>query len=605
MNEESIQQNPTTMVDGDPLALQHPRGSAECQTCANARLIVADSHEADCRTSGYERLLDGVASLAQTFATARDLLTIYRSLRDFIIASNPCSSLFISLYDQTREMREGVYLWYAGQEMDVASIGPVPVGRGSTGMAIKTGEVVINNDFARTINGRRTILAGFDQDPRMPQSVLIAPMVIMGRTIGAVEAQTYDLGAYGRQHAVAVRMAANLAAVAIENVRLLDQERKHQEELRQSQKMEAIGRLAGGIAHDFNNLLTAINGYSGMALMQLTAGDPLSDSLQEIKKAGERAAALTCQLLAFSRKQVLQPKTLDLNSVVNELNKMLRRIISEDIELVMSLGQGLGRVKADPGQIEQVIMNLVVNARDAMPEGGRLTVATCEVEIGEGAVGLSPGSYVTLWVTDTGCGMDAETLSHIFEPFFTTKLQGKGTGLGLSTVYGIVKQSGGHIEVESEAGLGTTFTVYLPRVEQPPDTVARSGNSNQLPRGSETILLVEDEETVRKLIRSLLEMCGYTVLEAAGGGEAILLCEQHRGPLHLLMTDVVMPHMNGHQVVERVKLLRPDLKVIYMSGYAENSVLPAGLPPGTAFLQKPFGPDSLALKVREILGSDR
>ncbi len=379
-----------------------------------------------------------------------------------------------------------------------------------------------------------------------------------------------------------------------------------EEQLRQAQKMEAIGRLAGGVAHDFNNLLTIITGYSQLLLERLGSDDPLRGHVNEVLSAGNRAASLTRQLLAFSRRQVLQPQVLDLNTVVANTDKMLRRLIGEDIELVTHLGPDLGRVKTDPGQIEQVIMNLAVNARDAMPQGGRLTLETANVELNEGdtrtRVSVLPGRYVMLAVSDSGIGMDAETQAHIFEPFFTTKEAGKGTGLGLATVYGIVKQSGGHIWLYSEPNQGTTFKIYLPRLEEAAQPGEAISPGAPLSGGSETILLVEDEEGVRDLARRILELKGYKVITASNPTEAAQVCERHEGPIHLLLTDVIMPTMSGRQLAEHVAFLRPGMKVLYMSGYTDNAIIPHGiLKEGTQFLQKPFTRDSLTSKVREVL----
>lgn len=379
-----------------------------------------------------------------------------------------------------------------------------------------------------------------------------------------------------------------------------------EQQLRQAQKMEAIGRLAGGVAHDFNNLMTAVIGYAELLLMRIKHDDPLRQDAEEIKKSGERAAALTNQLLAFSRRQMVQPRVLDVNTVIAGSSKMLRRLIGEDIELATVLDPSLGRVKADPGQIEQVIVNLAVNARDAMPGVGKLTIETKNVFIGEEVarqrIGLQAGQYVMFAVSDTGCGMDPEMQSHIFEPFFTTKEKGKGTGLGLSTVYGIVKQSGGSIWVYSEVGNGSTFKIYLPWIAEPAEVIALAELPSEAPGGSETILLVEDEEVVRRLAHDILRINGYTVLEAASAGDALLHCERHAGPIHLIVTDIIMPQMNGTELAARVSSLRPEMKVLYMSGYADHAVvLNRTLAAGTAFLQKPFTPHLLASKVRETL----
>ena len=386
-------------------------------------------------------------------------------------------------------------------------------------------------------------------------------------------------------------------------------ERKSLEaQLRQSQKMEAIGQLAGGIAHDFNNLLTVINGYSELVLLSLPVEHPHCATFEQIRQAGEKASRLIRQLMAFSRQQVLQPKVLDLNAVVANIDTMLQRVIGEDIDLLTILSPGLASVKADPGQIEQVLMNLVLNARDAMPNGGRLTIETADVvldtDYARTHVAVNPGRYVMLAVSDNGCGMDAETQARIFEPFFTTKDLGKGTGLGLSTVYGIVKQSGGNIGVYSEPGRGTTFRIYLPRIRKAPETVEPEEAREPLPRGSETILLVEDEAGVRTLAKTILQIQGYTVLDAAQGKDAFLLSGQHEGLIHLMVTDMVMPEMNGREVADRLKPLRPNMKVLFMSGFTDKALVHNGeLDPGIAFLQKPFTPQTLARKVREVLDS--
>lgn len=378
-----------------------------------------------------------------------------------------------------------------------------------------------------------------------------------------------------------------------------------QAQFRQSQKMEAIGRLAGGVAHDFNNLLTAILGYSDVVLAALPPHSSIRDDVEEVRRAGERAAALTRQLLAFSRKQVLQPVVFDVNEVVQELEKMLRRLIGEDIDFALSLTPEIGFVRADPGQLEQIVMNLAVNARDAMPQGGKLTIETADCEVDAASArqhpGLTVGGYVALSVSDNGMGMDADTRSRIFEPFFTTKEKGKGTGLGLSTVYGIVKQSGGYIAVDSEPGRGTSFKIYLPRAEKPIERPKARGPA--MPSsGSETILLVEDEAPLRALSRRALESRGYTILEASSAEQALSILEDHSKEIELMVTDAVLPGASGPELARAVAVSRRAMKVLFVSGFTEDAIVRNGLlAPGHAFLQKPFTPDALNQKVRELL----
>ena len=377
------------------------------------------------------------------------------------------------------------------------------------------------------------------------------------------------------------------------------------EQLRQSQKLESVGRLAGGIAHDFNNMLTAINGYSEIILRQLPAGDPLRPKVEEIKKAGERSASLTHQLLAFSRRQVLQPARLDLNDVVRDTSTMLQRLLGEDLELKIVLDPNLGPVEADIGQLTQVIMNLAVNARDAMPDGGSVTIETANIYLDQASavsvVLAAPGPYVMLAVTDTGTGISPDDRPHIFEPFYTTKEMGRGTGLGLATVYGIVKQSGGYIWVESEPGAGSTFRIYLPRIEEEA-AAAEADPAAKIPSGTETILIVEDEPLVRSLTRQVLEECGYNVVEAANGIEALEICQSRRHDIDLLITDVVMPDLGGRELAAEVSLLDPELPILFTSGYTDDDIVRRGIiEVGANFIQKPFNLELLAHKVRELL----
>jgi two-component system, cell cycle sensor histidine kinase and response regulator CckA len=379
-------------------------------------------------------------------------------------------------------------------------------------------------------------------------------------------------------------------------------------QLLQAQKMEAVGRLAGGVAHDFNNLLTAIIGYSQLLQSQLEPNSSMRHDIDEICKAGQRAAALTTQLLAFSRKQVLQPKILDLNNIVANTSKMLSRLIGEDIRFRTTLDPGLKQVKADPGQMEQVLMNLAVNARDAMPDGGSLSIETANVYLddryAEQHVDVQPGHHIMLAVSDNGCGMDSKTMAKIFEPFFTTKEQGKGTGLGLATVYGIVKQSGGHLWVYSEPDKGTTFKVYLPQAENESAPLEAALPSDVLPVGTETVLLAEDDLQVRVFASRVLQGLGYRVLEAADGNEALLVAGQTARAIDILLTDVVMPQVGGKNLSEKLKWERPEIKVLFLSGYTADSIVHHGvLDEGMAFLHKPFNSGDLARKVREVLDS--
>jgi PAS domain S-box-containing protein len=479
----------------------------------------------------------------------------------------------------------------------------VPVGKYKIGLIARERLPHLTNDVLNDPKvgdrewARRESMVSFAGYPLMVEDELVGVMAMFARA---------PLTQYALD---GLRTIANTIAIGIKR-KLAEQTQAGLEgQLRQAQKMEAVGSLAGGVAHDFNNLLTAILGYSSILLAHLPEGDPARQNLQEILKAGERAASLTNQLLAFSRKQVLQPKILDLNVLASNLERMLRRLISEDIELSTCLEGNLGQVKADPGQIEQVIMNLVVNARDAMPTGGKLTIETANVTLGEDYaskhLGAKPGRYVMLAVADTGVGMDAETQTRIFEPFFTTKEVGKGTGLGLATVYGIVKQSEGYISVYSEPSQGTTFKTYLPRIDQPAET-ATASQAAPIPRGTETILLVEDEEGVRRLARLILEEQGYAIIEASSASSALAAAEKHVTRIHLVLTDVVMPGMNGRELSQRLSKIRPSVRMLFMSGYTGDTIVRHGvLEPGIAYLQKPFTPMDLALKVRQVLDTPR
>jgi hypothetical protein len=401
-----------------------------------------------------------------------------------------------------------------------------------------------------------------------------------------------------------VRTEEGLFAIAF--VSDISKRKSLEEQLMHAQKMEAVGRLAGGVAHDFNNMLTVIAGYNQMILDQLSPLDPMRVYVEEVLKAADRAAALTNQLLAFSRRQIVQPRVFDVNSVLSNTEKMLRRLIGEDVDLALKLNPDAGNIKADPGRLEQAIFNLATNARDAMPRGGRITIETEPVTLDDlyakAHLGVQPGEYVMIAVSDNGHGMDVETRRRIFEPFFTTKERGKGTGLGLAMVYGIVKQAGGDIWVYSEVGKGATFKLYFPAVSEPASAPAGGGVSATREPGHETILLVEDDQGVRDLTAKMLKMLGYTVLTAGSAAEALALAKSHEGPIELLLTDVVMPGMGGPRLAVELRRWRPEIMVIYVSGYTETTVSDRGvLDAGVEFLAKPFSREALARKLRESL----
>jgi signal transduction histidine kinase len=446
------------------------------------------------------------------------------------------------------------------------------------------------------------------------------PFVIVSGTVGeesAVQAMRMGVHDYllkGNLHRLGPALERELRDCAERKARMQAEAarqraetslRTTEEQLRHAQKMEAVGRLAGGIAHDFNNILSVILSYTTFAIDVLKPGDPMRDDLETVRGAGERAADLTRQLLAFSRQQVLEPRVMDLAKIVRAIEKMLARLVGEDVSVSVMPVLDSGKIYADPGQVEQVIMNLVVNARDAMPRGGKITVEINNAELDDEYAAAHPsvtaGSYVMLAVTDTGVGMDRATQARIFEPFFTTKEVGKGTGLGLSTVYGIVQQSKGHIWLYSEPGQGTTFRVYFPRTDKEAVDLRTPVPPRSL-HGTETVLVVEDEDQVRAIMSSVLRRNGYTVLEAHNGLAALQLCESHGEPIDLVVTDVIMPTMGGKELAERILKLRPSLKVLFVSGYTENTIIHHGvLERGIAFLQKPITPKAFATKVREVL----
>lgn len=438
----------------------------------------------------------------------------------------------------------------------------------------------------------------------LQQTGLDIPFIVVSGTVG--EATVLAVMKAGAQDYVMKQNLTRLPAAIERELRDADVRRESkrlEQQLRQAQKMEAIGRLAGGVAHDFNNLLTIITGYTQLSLQDLK--NPARSNLEQIMKAAERAGALTQQLLAFSRRQALEPRIFDLNELVVNMEKMLRRVLGEDIDLVTLAKAKPAKVKADPNQMEQVIMNLTVNARDALPAGGKITVETANVEMGEHfgeQQQVRPGSYVMLAISDNGSGMDSETLAHAFEPFFTTKQSGKGTGLGLATVYGIVRQSGGSIEAYSEPGMGTAMKVFLPSVAGATDAPAAGRDEAGAVNGSETILVVEDEDSVRTLVSNILKQRGYSVLEASRGQEALNISKSHAGPIQLVVTDVVMPEMSGPDMVRKLEKIRPQSRILYMSGYTDEAMIRHGiLETRTEFLQKPFLPHELAQKVRRVL----
>jgi two-component system, cell cycle sensor histidine kinase and response regulator CckA len=477
------------------------------------------------------------------------------------------------------------------------------LGSGLTRLAENTSDLVLLDLSLPDSHGLET----FDLVQGCAQDVPIVVLTGLDDEVTANQAVRRGAQDYLVKGRLDGTLLARAARYAVERKQSEKALRESEARLRQSQKMEGIGQLAGGIAHDFNNLLTVINSYSDMLLGEVGVESPfVRNGLGQIKEAGHRAASLTRQLLAFTRQQVLEPKILDLNESVSTMAKLLRRLIGEDIALVLCPHPALGRVKVDPGQVEQVIMNLAVNARDAMPGGGQLTIETTNVEVGridaDQHPSIDPGSYVMLEVRDTGCGMGADTQAHIFEPFFTTKGLGKGTGLGLATVYGIVKQSGGSIGVSSALGQGTTFKIYLPRIEGVAERLEPISTPNVPLRGSETILLVEDEEMVRGLAQAILALNGYTVLAAKSVTDALRFAQEELQPIHLLLTDTIMPGMNGPELAQQVLAMRPAMKVLFMSGYTDKVLSSTtAWEPGTAFLQKPFTPQTLGDKVREIL----
>lgn len=543
---------------------------------------------------------EAIFEILQGVITTDNLEELFELIHESISRLLYAENCFIALHDPTNDL---LHFEFWKDKYDPAPE-PRPVGKkGFTSYVLRTGEpLLLEEELVNQMYESGVV----EKSGTRSASWLAVPLRTHSHTIGVLVVQHYeDKHAYNERDLELLASVGSQIALAIERKRAETELRDTESQLRQSQKMEAVGRLAGGVAHDFNNLLTAITGYSDLTLRSLDQDSPLRPRIEEIKKAGERAARLTQQLLAFSRKQILQPKVLDLNSIVTEMTKMLQRLIGEDIVLQTALDKSLGQVRVDSGQVEQVLLNLVVNARDAMPQGGHLIIETSNVFLdwthAKSHAMIQPAHYVMLSVSDSGYGMDAETQARIFEPFFTTKEPTKGTGLGLSTVYGIVKQSEGSIWVYSEVGKGTTFKVYLPRIDEvKTDTCAEALKSAR--EGHETILLVEDEDVVRALVKEILEAYGYTIIVASNGQEALRISNEFVGHIPLTITDVVMPNMSGRELAERITISRPETTVLYMSGFTDDAIFRHGLIDHEMFfIQKPFSPDSLALKVRELL----
>ena len=578
-----------------------------------ARREISQRKQAEQQAERRRQEAERLAELARTLNASLNLPV--KSLLDTV--AEACAQL-LGANSVGFRLVDGEDLVLAGAWGDanaVTTLTRLKIGQSLSGVVAATGEPLLVRDPAddpRLIPAHREAFrqAGY-------RAVLSVPVKSGERVLGVLSIRSRRDEGFSAEHVALATAFASHVGVALENNRLYQETQQAYEELSQTQdqlfqaqKMEAIGQLAGGLAHDFNNLLTVIMARSQFLLNRLQPGDPCRRDAELIQTTAQRTVALIRQLLAFSRKQVLQRKVLDLNAVVGTMSTLLRPLLGEDISLVIAPGAGLGRVKADPAQIEQVFLNLAVNARDAMPSGGRLTITTQTVELDEPFVrrhrGARAGPHVMLAVSDTGIGMDGNTRARIFEPFFTTKAVGQGTGLGLSTVYGILKQHEGYIAVESQPGHGATFKMYLPCTNEPVEPAETASPPAEPPKGSETVLLAEDEADVRTLAVEILRTNGYQVLEASHPGEALRIVAGHAGPIHLLVTDVVMPDMSGPALAKRLRRERPDLKVLYISGYPVNALgHHGGLEPGATLLPKPFTPDALAWKLREVLDTPR
>ncbi len=558
----------------------------------------------------YERLLERIAKLAGSVGLASDLETIYRALKDFVRDSIPGTELFISLNCENHDVCAPVYAVRDGAEIDVSLLTEKEMSDNSPcGRAISTGLVILENDLQPAIH------SGLEGNPNEPRSCIVAPMSVMGQVVGAVTVLSPQSGAYTEIDAIALRMAGNIAANAVESVRLCEQAEESAERLRESQKLEAIGTVTGGVAHDFNNLLTAILGNTQLAARSLSPGDPVQLRLSEVVIAGNRAAELTSKLLAFSRRQHLERRTININDTLEEIMRLIERIIGEDVEIEVICGDDLPTVFGDSTQIGQVIMNLAINARDAMPDGGQLTLETSLIELDQkhrfGHPFIIPGMFVEVRVSDTGSGLDKETMSRVFEPYFTTKEVGKGTGLGLSMAYGIMKQHDGYITVDSEPGEGANFRVFLPIDSKP--VVEVPIRSRSLLGGTETILIAEDERVLRQLANDIMEDLGYTVLLAEDGVEAVEIFRANPDLIDLFLTDVIMPQMGGAQAYEKIsEIAGRDIPLIFMTGYSietiqsrfvSRSVSAEGL--GATIIQKPYTIEVLGRTVREVLDKSK
>ena len=597
--------------------------------------VVEDISERRQAQKRIQRLLDQqitVNRLALALGETTDLRQVMHIVHEHVRELMDAAAFIVSFYESRAQLFRAGFVVSQGQVMDVAAFPPVPLeppGRGTQSQVIHTGQSYYAPDFRQamskaqaevTITPDHTVVAApppEDERQDSTNSALFVPMKVAGQIIGVMQVQSYRLDAYALADVELLSSLANVAAIAVQNARLFqdlqDQNRTQREtqaQLIQAEKMSAVGQLAGGIAHDFNNLLTVIHLSTRLLERQLRPEDPLWTHVHRIQDAGQRAAALTKQLLSFSRKEVIEPRVLNLNEVIHDLSKMLQRIIGEDIELVIKPADDLWRIHADPSQLDQVLMNVVVNARDAMPSGGTLTIETANQALDEiyaaHHLDALPGEHVLLAITDTGIGMDNAVKGRVFEPFFTTKERGKGTGLGLATAYGIVTQSRGHIAVDSEPGLGTTFRIYLPRAEETvaAQEAALSAIRPRVGRGAETILVVEDSGDVRDLTVSILRDEGYQILAAGNGLDALRLARGYEGPIHLLLTDVVMPQMSGQELAEKLKSQHPEIRILYLSGYTDDKIAHHGvLDPGVAFLRKPFALESLTQKVRAVLDS--